>query len=447
MLVRLGGVVAVIRIIGAVSYGRYVAAAAFVSVIAALAQMGAETYLVRQVAEPEDRLYREVLGFLVVTSLAGVLVSTAVSLLAAPLIGHPQELRLFRVLVWSVPVNVAWAPAQARIERAFGFARLGALEIGGDGVLYVMAVSLALAGAGPWSLVGGFIAWQAFLLVGSAAVSGMFPRLAWSNTTARSLLRHGVGYSASEWLDRLAGLVNPVVVGSYVGAAGVAYVALAARLVDTFGFAQRAIWRLGLVTLSRLRDAGEQLGQAIEEATALYAAASGAPLAALAVVSGWLVPAVFGPAFGAAVVPFSLFAISRLVSSGSMLQTTLLVSRGRNLTVAASTGIRAVVLLGVALVAVPVMGVDGFGVAGLCTAVAAVYVHHEARRIAPLHYRRALPWLVCLGPPMLFPLASGPARAVVFLPAVAMVAWPATRHELGRQISMVTMAVRGAGRS
>src|SRR6185437_11831333 len=53
-----------------------------------------------------------------------------------------------RILLLSIPLNVLWAPAQAFIERSFAYRRMGLLELGGDVVLYVVAVPAAIGGAG-----------------------------------------------------------------------------------------------------------------------------------------------------------------------------------------------------------------------------------------------------------------------------------------------------------
>ena len=236
-VIRLGGVTVVVRLLGPGSYGIYSAASVFVLLGVMLAQGGTEVYLIRQKDEPSDELYNVAFTYLLLSSLVVALAAFGLSFAAGAFVHSTQALEVFRVLVFSIPVNVLWAPAQACIERRFDYRKMGLIELGGDIALYVVAVPLALAHLGPWALVAGVYVWQSWLFVSSLLISGLRPRLRWSNSTARSLLGHGTTYTAAGWIDGVGALTVPIVVGIYRGAAGIGYVSFALRLVDTVGFA------------------------------------------------------------------------------------------------------------------------------------------------------------------------------------------------------------------
>src|ERR1700728_1451655 len=334
-VIRLVGIVITMRAIGPRSYGLYAGAAAFVMFVSGFAQMGAEIYLMRASGTLERRDYDQAFTFLLCTSTAVTALAEGLSFAAAPWLRPIEVLLPLRILLISIPVNVLWAPGQAAIERQFRYRRMGILEVGGDIALYVTAVPLALEGAGAWSLVAGFFAWQTWLLLGSFAFSGLRPRWNWSLETMREMLRHGLSYSISQWAVRLSGLVNPLVVGTFAGGGGVGYVAFAARLTDTFGFAQRGAYRLGLVAMSKVHpDDKRRLRYGIEEGSLLQLVALALPFAGFGVLARWLIPLLFGRVWVHAIPIYSLLAVAVVLSAPGLIQMTFLYSRGKNMSVA-----------------------------------------------------------------------------------------------------------------
>jgi O-antigen/teichoic acid export membrane protein len=446
MAVRFAGVLVVVRIIGPANYGIYAGAAAFVALVTAVTQMGTEVFLIRQIEEPDARAYDEALGFLVITSLIGVALALGASFAVAPIVHDRTALKLFRVLLVSVPLNICWAPAQARIERSFAYGRIGALEVGSDLVLYAIAVPLALSHFQAWSLVLGWIGCEGYLLIGSYLLAGLGFRPRWPRGAARELLRHGSVYGTTSWLGQLAALANPIVVGSFIGAAGVGYVALAIRLVATLGFASRAAWRVGLASLSKLRDHA-RLSAALRESMALYVVALGLPLAGFAILARVLVPLLFGSAWTPVISLFALMACARTLSSPAALQSTLLFSRGRNLAVAITVAITTSVLFLVAWLAVPRLGVDGYGVAVLCTAVTVPITDRLARQVVDFSYLDALPFAVAILPLFFVPLLPWPEAALLFSPAVTVTLVAPSRRSMTGTLRTTLASLRPALRS
>jgi O-antigen/teichoic acid export membrane protein len=443
MVVRVLGVIIVTRKIGPHSYGIYAGAAAFVVVVASIAQMGMEVYLIRQTEVPTRETYDDVFTFLVALSVVAVSLSFVLSMLVDHL--RPSaagSVQVFRLMLISVPLNVLWAPAQARIERAFGFKRMAWLELSGDAILYAVAVPLALAGFGPYSLTVGFIAWQGWLLVGSYRMARMMPRL--RRPTARwfDFLRHGIVYSTTTWIYAVAGLANPVIVGRYFGATGVGYVALAARLVDTLGFGQRATWRLGLVALSRVQTEGVRIRRGIEEGMVIQVLAVAIPIGGVAVCGTWLIPFVFGAQWLPAVSVFVLLGAARVLNAPLTVQMAFVFSRGRNAVVAVAGLVNLVVLVVYVLVLVPVWGVDGFGVATIVGTLAWLLVTWQTYRLQAFDWYRPIPWLCAVVPPILSPLLPWPQRIVLLAPLGLLAVVPSMRHQLVEYAGMVSRRVR-----
>ena len=444
MVVRLVGVVVVVRLIGPSQFGIYSAAAAFSLFGASFAQMGLEVYLIRLGTSLRARHFDQAFTLLLVSSVVVVVVGEGLTFALGGLLRPIGVLIPLRVLLLSIPINVLWAPSQAAIERRFNYRVMGLIELGGDVVLYATAIPLAIEHHGTWSLVIGFFAWQSWLLITSMFASGLRPRWDWSWQEIRAFGRHGLGFSSSDWLRRAGDLVNPLVVGSFFGATGVGYVAFALRLVDTVGFAKRSAYRLGLVAMSRVgQDDTSRLRYSIEEGSLLQFLALAVPFAGFGVLARWVVPVAFGHSWVRALPVYSLLALTAALSSCGFVQSTFMYSRGRNVRVAVAVALRDVILAAGAVLLVRTMGLDGFGVASVIALGSLVYLDRAVRRMFSFSYAKVLPWVAILGPPILFPLLPMP-WAFVLLSPTALVLLPSTRREIARLFSVLKSAMSRA---
>jgi PST family polysaccharide transporter len=309
-------------------------------------------------------------------------------------------------------------------------------------MLYGTAVPLAFIGAGAWSLVAGYFAWQSFLLIGSYTMSGLRPRLRWSRSTSRDLVKFGLSFSLSNWIVLLGGLANPLIVGRFFGATGVGYVAFSQRLVDTFGFAQRGAYRLGLVAMSRVPDEQKaRLRRAVQEGSELQLIALGLPFAIFGVLAPKVIPLMFGHEWAPAIHLYSLLALTAFFGASGLLQMTLLWSRGRNLVVAASSLIQSVVLVAAAIFLVRKFGIDGFGYSSLLALVDLIYLDRKVRSIVTFSYRNYLLVALALGPMVAYPLVPFPVSFVMFAPLITFIAVPFTRREGLRQVAIIRTAL------
>ena len=441
-LIRLGGVTIVVRVLGPSSYGIYSGAAIFVALGAMLAQGGAEVFLIRQKSEPSDELYQVAFTYLLVSSLAVAGAGFGLSFAAGTFVHSERALDVFRVLVFSIPVNVMWAPAQARIERRLDYRKMGLIELSGDVVLYAVSVPLALMHFGARSLVAGFFAWQTWLLLASLVLSGLRPRLRWSNSIARALLGHGTSYSASGWIGGIGALTIPIVVGIYRGAAGIGYVSFALRLVDTVAFAQRGAWRLGLVSMSRVGNDRSRLRRGLEEGSVLQLLALGMPIALISANARWIVPTVFGRSWTPAIDVFVLVSLVTFLRAPAFIQSTLLYSRGRNMPNVTATIIGQACTAAAVVILVPHFGVTGYGAATACSLVSLLYIQRVVRReIVRFSYKRLWPFVIALGPIILMPLAPMPWALIMLAPLIATFSLPGPRDSLRHAYDLMKLAL------
>jgi len=438
MVVRLAGLVITLRLIGPAAYGIFAGAAAFTLVVTTVAQMGGEVFLIKMPILPDRSHYNQVFTFLLVTSIAATGLALAATWAFGGLFRPAGVLPPLRVLLLTVPVNVLWAPAQARIERGFGYRKMGLLELGGDVALYGTAVPLAFLGAGTWSLVIGFFMFQFWLLVGSYVLSGLRLRLRWSKSTAKELTRFGFSYSMTTWTTLLGGLINPLVVGTFLGATGVGYVAFAQRLVGTIGFAQRGANRLGLVSMSRVPDGqNDRIRRAIEEGSEFLLIALGVPFAIFGVVARIVIPLLFGQDWTIAIRLYTFLALAAVLSSSGFVQIAFLLSRGRNYTVAVAGAIQASVLAVASIILVRHFGIDGFGYASLLMLIGLVFLDRATRCFVAFSYRNYCFVAAAIAPLVAFSLVPFPVSLVMAAPLIVLILVPKTRREGLRQIAVI----------
>lgn len=445
MLIRLAGVVVTLRIIGPGPYGIYSAALAFVSVVAVFAQMGLEVYLIRQPGELTATDYNRAYTLLACVSVAATLACLGATFVVGPWLKPDGVLLPLRVMLLSIPINVLWAPGQASIERRFGYRHMGWLEVGGDLILYFVAVPLAVLHFGAWALVVGYIAWQCYLLVGSIVLSGLRPRWDWSRPAMAAFIRHGTSYSAFNVLNRMTGVVNALVVGTFAGAVGVGYVSFALRLVDVVGFAARGAYRLGLVAMSKVADTDRRrLRYAIEEGSILQLVALGIPFACFGVVAPWLVPALFGQEWAAALPTYSVLAVVATCNAPSLMFGTLLFSRGENLRASLSVAIATVILAASAVPLVAHFGAVGYAWASLLALADTWYLDRVVRRYTAFSYRMIAPFAFALSLPICFPLFPLPWAGLTLLPLGLLVVVPSLRAETWRIASVLRSTLNRA---
>jgi O-antigen/teichoic acid export membrane protein len=429
--VRLGGVLLLTRLLGPAEFGLYAGPAAIVTFLGFVAQWGCEVFLIRQEDEPPDEVYETVFTYLLASSLAVGAGALALSYLVEAVAGPSAFFGPFRLLLVALPLNVLWAPAQARLERALRFRAMAVLELGGDVVLYGTAVALAAAtDLGAFAAVAGYIAWQGFLLTASFALAAFVPRLRFDRHTLRSAFRFGATFSVSSWIERARELVNPLVVGPALGAAAVGHVALALRLGETLAFVMRASWRISIVALGRLQSQRERLRRAFEEGMALQLLAAGTVLAAFALVADIGIPLVFGDRWRPVLDVFPLVAASYLLMATFSLHGSLLYVLQRNSRMIAINTGRLAALTVSASVLVPWLGIAGFGLALLVGQVGYLLLDREVRRVFDYRFRRATPWLIALAPPLFIPLTGWPVGVLLLVPAVGVLAARHPRAQL-----------------
>jgi PST family polysaccharide transporter len=254
------------------------------------------------------------------------------------------------------------------------------------------------------------------------------------------MLSYGLGYSVSLWVTQLRTFANPIIVGRFLGAAGVGYVALAIRILDSLGFVKVATTRISIAALARLLGERDRLARALTEGMALQVLAVGPLIVGFGVVAPLVIPLVFGPEWLPTLVVYPLMGLSYIAASMFMLHSSALVTLHRNYDVAAFNAVQIAVLFAAGWLLVPRYGAIGFGWAEVATIPTYLLLHAlTVRRVDRLGYAQAMVWFAAFAAPLLLFEWILFAWPIALLPML----WAPARRQVMDIVNLVLRRGRG----
>jgi lipopolysaccharide exporter len=260
-----------------------------------------------------------------VWSIALVLVAVAAAPAVAAFFGRPDVTPIFRVLSVSLLLNGVGQVPDALLRRDLRFRTQIAGNLARALVQGVVSVTLAVAGAGPWSIVFGQLAgeaaWAAVLwaLVDYRPVRG-FHRVA--RDDLREVLRYGAPAAGNALVLSLVFNIDYLIVGRRLGARALGFYTLAFRIPQML--IVQVFYILSTVTFplfARVRESAERLRGGYLLAVKLQSVYGVLAGMLLAVAAPDLVPLVFGAEWTPSVVPLralALYAMFRSLGIGAV---------------------------------------------------------------------------------------------------------------------------------
>jgi len=221
---------------------------------------------------------------------------------------------------------------------------------------------------------------------------------------------------------QLRTLVNPLLVGRFAGAEGVAFVALGIRIAEALGAIRLAAGRLALAALSRLQRTPEAFRTALQRTLELQVLMLGPLLCGFALLGPLVLRYVIGTRWMPSLMVYPFVATGVLVNSVFNLQASALFVVGRQWVVLCSYSMHVALLGCGTLLLVPRFGIVGYGWAELLACTAYVLIYTRTIRFAVLSYRNILPWMIIFLS-LLFVPSLGRGRATLLwllLPASAV---------------------------
>ena len=312
---------------------------------------------------PEDREATDA-AFVVILLFSSVLVGVA--MLVAPAVAaffhRPDVTNLFRVLSLSLLIGGAGEIPDALLRKRLLFRRRLVADIARSAAQGVVSIALAAAGAGPWSIVYGYLAggllWTAtaWTLV-SYRPAARFWRVRWER--AQPLLSYGVAAAGNALLLSLVFDIDYLIVGRKLGAASLGYYTLGFRIPEM------AIINVFIVVsvvafplFSRARTDMDRLRKGYLTAIRLQTVYGVWAGVGMAVVAPMLVHVVFGPKWEPSIVPLQALALYAAFRSLGIGAVDVYKAIGRPTLAVALSFVRLVVLVPALLLAVR-YGING----------------------------------------------------------------------------------------
>lgn len=434
IVVNVVGMLLLTREIGPGPYGIYIACFDLLGYFGDMMTFGVNVYLIRKDGDIPEEDYHQAFTLLLLLSIAGV----GIGLVLLPLVQQWIRMKGFEgAALWMLlcmPIVLMSFIPLAYLEHALDYRRVATIEVAGRIAFYGVALPLAFAGAGVWAPVAGVWSLNLLQLTWFYSAVKLRPRLYWKWDRLRPMIRYGVSFSASTWISRLRNLVNSLVVGRFLGASAVGYVALCMRIAQVLTFIKTVAARLSIAALARVQNDLVRLGRALTEGMTLQVLAAGPFLAAFAFFSPWIIPRFFGPAWSPTTEIFPFIAAAVLTDAVFNMHSSTLYVRKRNWEVASFNACHVLILGAAAWLLVQTMGVKGYGWAELMALPSYLMLHWWFRAIGgKANYSDAAIWyvscVICM-----FGWHLGPwAWSLFFVPFVL----PGTRNNLISLLSLV----------
>jgi O-antigen/teichoic acid export membrane protein len=430
LLISLGGVLLLTRLIGPANYGLYAGSLAIIVFFTTVGPFGLDIYLVRREEAPTAAIYNQALTLLLLSG-TGI---ASVIFVASPLLegwfGDPRFIPPLQALLPALPFSLFSVPAIAYLERDLNYRAVVSLGLAGQLLYFTVALSLAVFGWGVWAPIVGYYAWQVLLAVASYIMAGFRPRLLWSRELIKDIFTFGSSYSVAQWLWEARILVNPLIVGRYIGPEGVGYTNLAIRMVEALTFVKRVTVRLSVVAFAKIPGDYVRLRRAMEEAMSLQVLAVAPLLAGFAAVGPWLVPTLFGEQWKPVLVVYPFIALSYAVNAIFNMPISVLYVHGRNWSVAVANVLHIVLFASGSLILVPRLGLLGYGLGEMIALVSYAVIHAQVAKMFSFSYARSLPWLLGFAPSFFAPFLTYPWFLITWLFALIVTLLPKQRQQI-----------------
>jgi PST family polysaccharide transporter len=309
-----------------------------------------------------------------------------------------------RTLSLLVPLAALRTPSAVMLERELSYLPLMASETIETATYFVVAVALAVAGAGVWSFVVGAVAGRCLGLGALLFATRWRPALRWRWSDLAPLLRFGASFQGSAVVIAARDSVVPTLVVSWSGVAAAGFLNWAASVaflpLQVIAVAGRVLFP----ALSNLQQNPAAFARALERALNRVASIL-FPVALLLLVSAdRLIPALYGSAWLPSVPAVRLFCLTAVVGGTVNLLLQGLYGLGQAKTVLYLNLLWATAVWALATALVALVGFVGFAAASFLSSIMVAAAACVALR--PLRLK--------IGSAIRAPLAAAALSAVFF---------------------------------
>ena len=255
-------------------------------------------------------------------------------MLGAPLVAHvygqPELEAIAQWLALGFVLSGLTVQHWALLRRQMRFGAIAGLETAADLAAFAVAIALALAGKGYWALVVQRLVSPTLLFVGSWSICHWRPARPAPAEGLNELLRFGASVTVSGLAMALARSVDQVLIGWLWGPAVLGLYERTTRVVLLpVNTINAPVYAAGMPALSRLIDRPERYRSMFRQILQKLALLTMPIFAIAAVMADWLVPILFGPAWGQAIPLVAWFSVLAAYLPVLMAASLLYMTQGR----------------------------------------------------------------------------------------------------------------------
>jgi PST family polysaccharide transporter len=310
---RLLVVVVLGRVLSSRDFGIVAAALSVIAIMHMVRDLGIGPALIqRKALEPGHIATAFAMSTYLGVALAVIIV------ISAPLVGDlyhsPQCVSLLRAMSVIFVFRGVAMTSQMLCQRAMNFRAIALIDTLSYAAGSITSMVLAGIGAGPWSLVAGYLVEEG----ASTVVFLAMYRPRFTLRVERDKLRHLLGFGAGQTIFQLASVVatqgDNVVVGHSLGPTKLGYYTRAYDLIKLPGAVfTNLVGNVLFPAFSRLQGDPERLGAAFRRMTFVNALILLPASAVLIVVAPEAIRILMGPRWNDAVLPFQILALSMMM--------------------------------------------------------------------------------------------------------------------------------------
>lgn len=338
------------RLLAPQDFGAIALASTLVLILSALSDFGFAAYLVQ--ATRLSRLEENSAFWFSATAgtvLSLLLVAGAWPL--ADLLGAPEAAPVLAAVSLSVFLDSLKSVPTALLKRRFAFRALAARRMVAVVLGQVVAIAMAFAGAGVWSLVGQVWTVSIVSLVATWVAARWRPSLEFSRSAAAGIARYGVNVLGSDLVFNGSVWVLDSIVTRLLGLQQLGYLVMANRVVQmTVDTASVAGQQVGISLFASIKHQRERLVSAYVSGLSLSSAVLMPGLLGLVVNAPLLIPGLLGDKWIPAVPLFQLVALAGVGRAVGVVDVPLLLGVGRPRLLFLLRAVTAAVVIGTTLV-------------------------------------------------------------------------------------------------
>jgi O-antigen/teichoic acid export membrane protein len=296
-IVRIAGLVTIAiltRFLSPADFGTVAAATTILPFFYLISDLGFATYIV-QANAPDRRTLSTGFWF---STVAG-LVLTAALLLASPLFGllfsSPDVVPVLQALSLTVILTAISSVPTALLRRRMKFRELAVQGLAASLIAQVIAVAMALAGAGVWAIVGQALVSQLVMTVLASVAARWLPAMTFSWSEFTVMTNFGSKVLGIEFIAMCRAAIEAAIISAALGLTAFGFLTIARKLVQIVqDLTGSALLPVTTVAFARIRDSSDRLIAAYLKAVRMTYAVMSPPLVLLSVASPLIIPIVFG---------------------------------------------------------------------------------------------------------------------------------------------------------